>query len=235
MDWKEGGRLMRAVFVGSSALAVETARNLLKRGYEVVVVEKEKARIEELSANLDCGYLGGDGSKPAVLREADPGHTDILFCLTGDDQVNILASLVGRSLGFARVVTKIEDQELEHICTELGLENTIVPTRTIGRFLTDMAAGRDMLELSTMIRGDARVFSFVAREEDEKEIKDLELPKKARVICFYRDEKFSWAEADTKLQKGDEVIVLTHSDNLPDLREMFTKKKAEKESEEPKA
>lgn len=222
---------MRIAFIGSSRLAVETARNLLKRGNEVVIIEKEKARIEELSAELDCGFLNGDGSKPAVLREADPGHTDILFCLTGSDEVNIIASLVGRSLGFSRVVTKIEEQELEHICTELGLENTIVPTRTIGRFLTDMAAGRDMLELSTMIRGDARVFSFVAREEDGKEIKELELPKKARVICFYRDEKFSWAEADTELQKGDEVIVLTHSDNLPDLREMFAPKKTEEKPE----
>ncbi len=225
---------MRIAFIGSSRLAVETARNLLKRGNEVVIIEKEKARIEELSADLDCGFLHGDGSKPAVLREADPGHTDILFCLTDNDEVNIIASLVGRSLGFARVVTKIEDRELDHICTELGLENTIVPTRTIARFLTDMAAGRDPLELSTMIRGDARVFSFVARAEHEKEIKALELPKRARVIFFYRDEKFSWAEADTKLQKGDEVIVLTHSENLPDLREMFSKRKAEEKSEETK-
>jgi trk system potassium uptake protein TrkA len=223
---------MRVAFVGSSAVAVETARNLLKRGYEVVIIEKDKARIEELSATLDCGFLSGDGSKPAVLREVDPGHTDVLFCLSSDDEVNILASLVGRSLGFARVVTKIEDQELEHICTELGLENTIVPTRTIGRFLTDMAAGRDMLELSTMIRGEARVFSFVAREEDEKEIKDLELPSTARVICFYREEKFSLALDDTKLQKGDEVIILTHSDNLEELRETFSKKTAEKDPEE---
>lgn len=226
---------MRIVFLGTSRMAVETARNLLKRGNEVVIIEKEKARIEELSADLDCGFLNGDGSKPAVLREADPGHTDMLFCLTDSDEVNIIASLVGRSLGFSRVVTKIEDKELEHICTELGLENTIVPTRTIGRFLTDMAAGRDPLELSTMIRGDARVFSFVARAENEKEIKDLELPQKARVICFYRDGKFSWAEADTKLQKGDEVIILTHSDNLQKIREMFAPKKTEEKTEAQKA
>ena len=61
----------------------------------------------------------------------------MLFALTDNDQANILASLVGRSLGFKRVVTKIQDAELEHICKELGLEDIIVPSRTIGRFLAE--------------------------------------------------------------------------------------------------
>lgn len=52
----------------------------------------------------------------------------------------ILASLVGRSLGFKRVVTKIEDIEFEHICKELGLEDVIVPSRTVGRLLAERFA-----------------------------------------------------------------------------------------------
>jgi trk system potassium uptake protein len=100
---------MRAVFVGASSIAVMAARFMLKRGHEVVIIERNRERIDALSEQLDCGFLHGDGSTPALLREADPEHSDCLFCLTGQDQTNILASLVGRSLGFARVVTKIED------------------------------------------------------------------------------------------------------------------------------
>ncbi len=129
---------MRAVFVGASSLSLMTANLLLKRGHEVVIIERNKEYIAELSETLDCGYLHGDGDKPALLKEADPDNTDVLFCLTGDDRSNILASLVGRSLGFKRVVTRIEDPELEHICLELGLEDTIIPARTIGRFLADI-------------------------------------------------------------------------------------------------
>lgn len=54
----------------------------------------------------------------ALLREADPSRTDFLFCLTGNDQTNILASLAGRSLGYGRVVPKIDDPEFEHLCIE---------------------------------------------------------------------------------------------------------------------
>ena len=137
---------MRVVFVGAGNLALMTARLLLKRGHEVVIIEADKALVQELPEQLDCGIIHGDGSKPAILREAGPNETDVLFCVTGSDQANIIAALVGRSLGFERVVTKIDDPEFEHICLELGLESTIIPSRTIGRHLADMCEGRDPLD-----------------------------------------------------------------------------------------
>ena len=211
---------MRVVFVGAGNLALMTARLLLKRGHEVVIIEADKTLVQELPEQLDCGVLQGDGSKPAILREAGPGETDVLFCVTGSDQANIIASLVGRSLGFERVVTKIDDPEFEHICLELGLENTIIPSRTIGRHLADLCEGRDPLELSTMIREDARVLSFVIRESQEGALESLDLPSPARVVCVYRKDKFFLPEADFKLKTDDEVVVITHRDNVEELSEL---------------
>lgn len=213
---------MRAVFIGASALSVMTARFLLARGHEVVVIEKDKEVIDALTTELDCGFLHADGSKPAVLREADPAHTDVLFCLTGSDQANIISSLVGRSLGFGRVVTKINDPEFEHICIELGLEDMIIPARTVGRHLAEMFEGFNPLEISAMIKAEARVFSFVAREEDARPVDELELPGETRVICIYRDEKFLLPEDDARLKAGDEVVLVTHVRNLPALAERWS-------------
>lgn len=213
---------MRAVFVGSGTLAVTTARVLLARGQEVVLIEHDRERIKALSSELDCGYLHGDGSKPAVLRETNPTDTDVLFCLTGNDQANIIASLVGRSLGFPRVVTRIEDPEFEHICSELGLEDTIVPTRTIAGYLADMFEGMNPLELSGVIRGEARMFLFVAREEDAGAASELKLPKGCRVVCLYRDGKLVVPAGEPEIQAGDEVVLVTHSETLPRLQERWT-------------
>lgn len=213
---------MRAVFIGASNMALRTAQLLLKRGHEVVIVERDLARIEALGSELDCGFVHGDGSRPAILRETDPDSTDLLFAMTNNDQANILASLVGRSLGFKRVVTRIEDPSFEHICIELGLKDTIIPSRTIGRFLADMFEGRDPLELSTMIRDEARAFAFVAREQDEMEIRELNLPETSRVICIYRDGKFLVPHGDTRLKSEDEVVIITHSKHLPLLIERWS-------------
>jgi len=207
--------------IGAGSLTLMTARLLLRHGHEVVIIDDDKARLDSLATELDSGFLCGDGSKPAILREADPEHTDLLFCLTGNDQTNILASLVGRSLGFQRIVTRIEDPEFEHICLELGLEDTIIPARTIGRYLADLFEGRDPLELSTMIRDEARVFSFVAREDDAGELNDLKLPEQSRVICIYREGSFIIPTSDDKIRDGDEVVIITHRKNMPQLEERW--------------
>lgn len=213
---------MKVVLIGSDSLVFMTADLLLKRGHEVVIVEENKDRIDALSDELACGFVQGDGSKPLILRETDPTHTDYLFCLTDNDQTNIIASMVGRSLGFKRVITKIEDPEFEHICIELGLEDTIMPALTIGRCLTDMVEGQDLLELSAMIKDEARVFSFIAKVTDEGEVSALQLPQDSRVICIYRNDKFMMINENTSLKENDEVVVLSHSRNLPELQKRLS-------------
>jgi trk system potassium uptake protein TrkA len=212
---------MRLVFVGAGPLTVATARLLIHRGHDLVIVEQDQAVIDALQDALDCGFLHGDGSKPAILREADPEGADMLLCLTGNDQTNIIASLVGRSLGFPRVVTKIEDREFEHICVELGLEDTIVPDGTIARYLADMAEGLDILELSAMLKHGARVLSFIVHEPQQGRIDELNLPDQTRVICLYRNERLLLADPDTRLKTGDEVLILTHRDHAQTLLETW--------------
>jgi trk system potassium uptake protein TrkA len=213
--------IMRVVFVGTSELTRRTAHLFIDSEHEVVIIEPDRQVIADLQPTMDCGFLHGDGSKPAVMREAGPKQTDMLFCLTNDDHTNMIASLVGRSLGFPRVVTRIEDPELETICQELGLDDTIIPSLTISRYLADMAQGLNILELSTAIKNEARFFAFVLDDASIHRVLDLNLPAEAKVVCLYREGKFQLADEESKLHKKDEVVILTHSKNLLALRERW--------------
>lgn len=212
---------MRFVFVGTGTLALLTCRLMIKRRHDVVMIERDKDAIERLADELECGFLHGDATRPAILREAEPERTDLLFCLTHDDQANIIISLAAKTLGFRRVVTKIEDPDLEHICTELGLGDSMVPLHTVGRYLADMAEGQNIIELSDIFRGEARVFAFQAGEASAGSVRELELPPDARVICYYRDGDFHLADEDSHIKAGDELVVLTTSKFLKALREKF--------------
>jgi trk system potassium uptake protein TrkA len=218
---------MRTVFIGAGEVSVETARALVKKGHEVIIIETDKAKIDELTEEMDCSFLQGDGSRPDVLREVNPEQTDILFCLTDSDQANVIASLVGRSLGFKRVVTTIRDEEFEGICRELGLKDTIIPSRTISRYLQDMVGGSKHVELSTVLKHEARFFTFTAKDEDAVGVDALKLPGEARVVCYYREEKFAHADAETMLRTGDEVVILTHSKNLGELEKRWQPRQRE--------
>lgn len=212
---------MRTVFSGASPVTIMVAQMLIKQGHEVIIIEVNKEKIDQLSEELDCSFLNGDASKPAVLSQIDPKNSDFLFCLTNSDQINIITSLLGRSMGFKRVVTSIEDAGLEQLCRDLGLEDTIIPARATSRHLENMVRGLDNIELSTLLKNDARFFSFNAGKHQDISISELSLPEDARVIFFYRDNKFHFADKDTRFREGDEIIILTHSKNLPDLNKRW--------------
>jgi trk system potassium uptake protein TrkA len=120
------------------------------------------------------------------------------------------------------VVPKIDDPEFEHLCIELGLEDAIIPAQTTGRYLADMFEGRDHMEIIALVKDEARVFSFVAHEADEKPINELDLPQDSRVMFLYRDEKFTLPEPDSTLRRGDEVMIITHSRNIEKLHQRWS-------------
>ncbi|GAB6060976.1 potassium channel family protein [Desulfonatronum parangueonense] len=223
---------MRIAFVGAGEVTIRTTELLTARGHEVVIIEHDQSKIDDVSESLDCDFLKGDGTKPEILREVGPEQTDVLFCLTDSDQTNLIASLVGRTLGFARVIPKLQDPEFEEISIELDLKDAILPSRTISRYLADMVEGMDILELSTVIKGDARFFTFIVDAEKGKSIAELDLPKNSRLICYYRKGQFNLAEENDTLRKGDEVVILTTSDSLQDLNDRWRPKQANHDEDE---
>jgi trk system potassium uptake protein TrkA len=220
---------MRIVFSGASPTSIMAARQMIKKGHEVVIIELDKEKIDELSEELDCSFLHGDSGKPAILSQVDPKSCDFLFCLTDDDQANIITSLLGRSMGFHRTITSIQDEDLGTLCDEIGLEDTIIPARTMSLHLNNIVEGLDNVELSTLLRENARFFSFIAGKEDKGPIKELDLPEGARAMYYYRDDKFYFTEQDTNLREGDEIVILTDSKLVSKLNERWNPQQIEDE------
>jgi NhaP-type Na+/H+ and K+/H+ antiporter len=63
-------------------------------------------------------------------------------------------------------------------------------------------------------------------------VKELKLPAEARAVCYHREGRFALANEETTLQKGDEVVRLTDSKNMPALQERWQPKPALEESAE---
>lgn len=209
---------MRFVLIGTNALTLSTARLLLDEGFEVVLIERDKERIEQLSEQLDCGFLHGDGSSPEVLNEAEPENTDALFSLMANEQTNTIVALLARSLKYKRVILLVAGVEFERICTELGLDDAIAPNRAMARHLVNMIRGEKSLELSSTIHKDAEVFSFIVDEKTASPLKEFDLPKGVRIICLYRNDQLVLPEETDQLEADDEVILITRVSRLPELK-----------------
>ena len=218
---------MRIVFSGAGPMTVITTRALTKKGHEIIIIEVDKEKIDRLSDELDCSFVHGDAAKPAILSQVNPKDCDILFCLTDSDQANIITALLGRSMGFKRVVPSIEDIELQQLCGELDLEDTIIPVRTMSQYLENMVRGLDTIELSTILKHGARLFTFVAGKKETNKVAELDLPEDTQVVFFYRDDRVNFVDKETVLKESDEVVILTHTEHLTDLRERWNPQKSD--------
>lgn len=210
--------MMRFVFIGSNPITLSTARMMLEEGFDVVIIERDKDRAEELTDMFDCGILHGDGSAPEILEQADPQSTTALFSLLDNEQTNIIVALLARSLKFKRVIPLVSDSIFEKICTELGLEDTVAPNREVARNLINMIKGEKNLDLSALIHLDAEVYSFIVTENEAIQFSEFELPQDYRIICIYRNDKMLLPHETESLVEDDEVLLITHTEHLPALK-----------------
>lgn len=73
---------LRIVVVGGGHVGFQTARRLHARGHDVVIVEKDPDRVEFLTDQYVATVIQGDGGRPSILRETQPGKSDVVAALT---------------------------------------------------------------------------------------------------------------------------------------------------------
>ena len=74
---------MRVVSVGGQHIGYHGARHLSERGHDVVIVEKDRERVEFLSDKYDATVIQGDGGRRSILQQAGLDRSDAVAALTG--------------------------------------------------------------------------------------------------------------------------------------------------------
>lgn len=219
---------MRVVIAGASALGRATARQLIEAGHEVVVIDRDRERLEKLSESHDCGLIEGDVTLPTILREAGGESPDAIFALTNSDEDNILCAVVARSIGFEKVVPQIIKPELCAICDELQLSDMITPHETVAASLLDRLEDRDATAHEAHLTGDLRLMSYeVAGALGGSALDDLPLGEDARAVALRRGDADSLPEGSTTLQNGDKLILIARRDASEALMERLSEEDGE--------
>ena len=129
---------MKVIIVGASKVGFSLAKYLSDEGYDLVVIDKDEKRIDEITDAVDCNGFVGNGSSPQLLKKAGIESTAALIALTKDDETNILCCSVAKQLGVKRTVAAVRGPEYEadpeFFSGRLGVDMFINP---------DMAAARE--------------------------------------------------------------------------------------------
>lgn len=214
---------MHITILGASRFGVATVRQLIEDNHEVVLIDKNESRLDELADGLDCAMVCGDGTVPLTLRDAYGDGSDALVALTNEDDVNILAAVVGRSIGFERVIPQIVRPELVSVADELGLDDVITPHESLARSIVEGLTQHSEMEIDLALHRELRIVNHtVTSRLSGCQIKDLDLPENARPVAHSGSERETFADPDDTLCKGDHVLFVVAADQAEDLNQLFS-------------
>lgn len=206
---------MRVVILGGGRIGRHIARDMVRRGHDVTVIERQAARCQELVTEHDILVIEGDACDVEYLRQARTEAADVFVATTHEDDDNLVAcQLAMAATGVPRAISRVNVPENVEIFDRLGIE-AVSSTRLISELIEEgaaMATG-GITRVSTLSAGDVEII-VVRVPPDEgappvRRLASIALPREAMVVAILRAGTTHVPDASTTIEPGDEVVVLT--------------------------
>jgi trk system potassium uptake protein TrkA len=100
---------MRVVITGAGAVGRHLAADLGQRGHQVTLIEQDPATVRKAEGWAPgVELLLGDGCEPWVLKKANVASADVVVAATGDDEDNLVTSLLSKQeFAVPRVLARV--------------------------------------------------------------------------------------------------------------------------------
>ncbi len=224
-------KIHRVMVVGGGRIAYYLAKQLLRLGMSVKIIEQDAARCEQLSEALPKAHIIlGDGTERELLEEEGIADMDALVAVTGMDEENIIISMYAGTLGLAKVVTKINRMSFQEILDSAGIESVISPkgitVNQIVRYVRAMqnSQGSNVETLHRIVGGRVEALEFSAGYCPGLTgipLKDLRTRKNLLIACIIRGRQTIYPGGNDAIEEGDSVVVVTTEHQLKDLRDIL--------------
>lgn len=216
---------MYIIVVGGGKVGYHLTKALMSAGREVLLIERRRARAEEITRELGSVTLMGDGCEVRTLDEAGANRAEVLVAVTGDDEDNLVAcQLAKHHFGVRRTVARINNPKNEAIFYRLGVDTAVSATDVILSHIEERMPGHALIHLMTLNRvGVSFVEARLAEDSPAvgKTVQSLGVPHDALLSLIIRNGQAVVPYGRTELRAGDEVIAVTSEASEAVLRRLL--------------
>jgi trk system potassium uptake protein TrkA len=215
------------VIMGGGGVGGEIARRLDKTsGVAVRVIERSAARARELATHFSRGVmvLVGDATDLDLLMEERIGDANVFVATTSDDERNIVACQLARSLGVERTVAMVNKASYRQIYDLLGVDRAISPRILCANHILRFVRSHSVSSIAVIADGRAEVLELEAHFRDgraERKVRALGLPRGTVLGAVVRGGEVVIPGGDTSVRQGDQVILFTLPENVAAVEQVF--------------
>ena len=217
---------MRALIVGGGKVGTFIADQLATDGAEVVVLEQSEARVEAaLRGATPAGvqWVVGDACEIDDLAAAKPEAADVVVAVTGDDEDNLVCSLLAKQeYGVPRVIARVNNPDNEWLFNETwGVDLSVSTPHLLTALVQEAVSVGNLVRLLSLGAGDVRLSEVrlaAGSPAVGRRIEDLGLPRASSVVAVVRGASVVVPRGDTALSDGDELLLLVSDDVEAEVR-----------------
>ena len=161
---------LNIIIVGCGKVGMTLIEQLSKEGHDITIIDKNAAKVQEMSNLYDIMGLVGNGASYSVQMEAGIENADLIIAVTDSDELNLLCCTVAKQVGdcaaIARVRTPDYSKEAGYLREKLGLTMIINPELEASLETARILYLPTALEVNSFAHGQAEIVKFKIPEEN---------------------------------------------------------------------
>jgi K+ transport systems, NAD-binding component len=218
---------MRVAVAGAGNVGTFIANALVENGHEILLIESSPTVAEKLPLVEGIDLRVGDACEVSTLKEAGIETCDVVVAATGDDEDNLVVSLLAKQeFAVPRVIARVNHPKNQWMFNETWGVDIAVSTPHLITSLVDEAVsvGR-FVRLFQLEGGKAGLVEVTLADHAAiigKAIGELQIPRDATFVAVIRKDHVVMPRGDTVFQAGDEVLALVTPDSEDSIRTLLT-------------
>lgn len=219
------------IILGGGLIGFHVAEALSKRGIQVKLIEKNKARSEEINARLRrVEVLHSVGTDRDFLIEEGVSSCDAFIATTGDESLNILVGLLAKSIGAARNIVVVDKPEYLPLAESVGVDVALSPLIIAAEKVISIALHENSVSTVLLENEQAQATEFTVSAKAKicgQSKGSVKLPKGAIMTAIIHDNNIIVSPAEDEIiQENDHVIIVSLLSTSSAIEKLFKKNNA---------
>lgn len=220
---------LRIAIAGAGNVGTFVAADLHKRGNDVVLIEQNPEYAERVrhDIGLDVHWIIGDACELHTLDEAVLSSCEVVVAATGDDEDNLVISLLAKQeFAVPRVIARVNHPDNEWLFNESwGVDIAVSTPHLLTALVEEAVSVGDLVKLLRLEQGRVSLMEVTLAEGspvDGKTVREIIFPTDSSLVAVVRDGHVITPRGETPLHAGDEVLALATTQAESDLRRALT-------------
>jgi trk system potassium uptake protein TrkA len=213
------------IVVGGGKVGYYLTKTLLNEGHEVLLIERDPAKVETYSERFGAVMLEGDGAEASTLAAAGAARADVLVAVTGEDEDNlVICQMAKHKFHVTKTIARVNNPKNELLFKQLQTDVTVSQTNYILGLIEQAIPDRAFIHLLSLRHADLAIIEATISEDSPvayQTIGEIDLPVSCVIAAVARKADLIVPDSSTEIHPGDEIIAVTHRTEEDELRRLL--------------